>query len=64
MEPATGPDALSVTHSRSGHRPNFPAGEARPGRERPEGSASAPLPGVELRLEPWPALCALDDGRV
>src|SRR2546425_8662654 len=23
MEPATGPDALSVTHSRPGHRPNF-----------------------------------------
>ena len=23
MEPATGPDVLSVTHSRPGHRPNF-----------------------------------------
>ena len=46
MEPATGPDALSVTHSRPGHRPNFPAGEARPGRERPDGPGSTPLPGV------------------
>src|SRR2546425_11527158 len=61
MEPATGPDELSVTHSRPGHRPNFPAGEARPGRARLKDRGSTPLPGVTLRLEPWHALRAVDD---